>query len=86
MRVKPSTVCLDRPQAWRELAPVTEIRLSLDQVSRLLRAVLPQPTFDGPAALALLQYQQRRKTAAYRSHRKRRLRRLDELRTTVLSL
>ncbi len=65
------------------MAPVTEIRLSLDQVCMLLRAVLPQPTFDGPAALGLLQYQQRRKAAAYHSHRKRRLRRLDELRRKV---
>ncbi len=84
--VKPSTVCLDRPKAWRELAPVSEIRLSLDQVSMLLRAVLPQRAFDGSAVLGLLQYQQRRKAAAYRSHRKRRLRRLDELRMPVLSL
>ncbi len=84
--MEPSTLCLDEPKAWRELTPVAEIRLSLDQVSMLLRAVLPQRAFDGPAALGLLLYQQRRKAAAYRSHRKRRLRRLDELRTTVLSL
>jgi hypothetical protein len=84
--VNPSTVCLDRATAGRELAPVAEIRLSLDQVCMLLQAVLPQPVFDGPAALRLPPYQQRRKAAAYRSHRKRRLWRLDELRTNVLSL
>ncbi len=42
----------------------------------LLRALLPLPVFDPPAALAWLAYQQRRKLAAYRSHRQRRLRRL----------
>jgi hypothetical protein len=65
------------------LAPLAAIRLSLEQVGRLRRAVLPLPVFDGPSALALLDYQQRHKAAAYRSHRKRRLRRLDELRPNV---
>jgi hypothetical protein len=52
--------------------------LSLSQVRCLLRAVLPQPVFDAAAALALLAYQQQRKAAAYRAHRKRTLCRLAE--------
>ena len=44
------------------------------QVRLLLRVVLPQPVFDRAAVLALIAYQQRRKLAAYRSHRRRRLR------------
>ena len=55
-------------------------------VRLLLRALLPQPVFDVAAALALLHYQQRRKAAAYRSHRKRTLRRLAELRHHEVSL
>lgn len=39
----------------------------------MLRAVLPPPVLDVPRALALLAYHQRRKAAAYRAHRKRRL-------------
>jgi len=35
--------------------------------------VLPLPALDVPRALALLAYHQRRKAAAYRAHRKRRL-------------
>ena len=62
------------------LVPVPRWHLSLAEARLLLRAVLPQPAFDVAAALALLRYQQRRKAAAYRSHRKRTLRRLDELR------
>ena len=42
----------------------------------LLRAQFPLPVFDAPTALAWLAYQQRRKLAAYRAHRCRRLRRL----------
>mgnify|MGYP007022271120 CR=1 FL=1 len=50
--------------------------LSVAEVRVLLRAVLPLPVFDPGAALAWLSYQQRRKLTAYRSHRRRRLRRL----------
>ncbi len=80
-----STVCLDLPEGWAELAPVAEIRLSIAEVRMLLRAILPQPSFDAAAALELLIYQQRNKAAAYRSHRKRRLRCLDELRSGEVS-
>jgi hypothetical protein len=45
--------------------------LSLADVRFLLQAALPQSTLDLPAALAWLAYQQRRKVAAYRAHRKR---------------
>jgi hypothetical protein len=44
------------------------------QVRLLLRVVLPQPVFDRAAVLELITYQQRHKLAAYRSHRRRRLR------------
>jgi hypothetical protein len=43
------------------------------QIRLLLRVTLPQPVFDQAAALALINYQQRHKQAAYRSHRARRL-------------
>ena len=66
--------------------PVPRWHLSLAEARLLLRAVLPQPAFDVAAALDLLRYQQRRKVAAYRSHRKRTLRRLDELRYSEVSL
>jgi hypothetical protein len=45
--------------------------LSLRDVCFLLRVALPQPTLDLSAALAWLAYHQRRKVAAYRSHRTR---------------
>ncbi len=58
------------------LLPPLPVGLSVAEVRVLLRALLPLPLFDAPAALAWLAYQQRRKLAAYRSHRHRRLRRL----------
>ncbi len=73
----------DPRQLERALPPTGEIKLSLAGVRMLLRTLLPLPIFDLEAALALLSYQQRHKAASYRSHRKRRLRRLDELRTNV---
>ena len=74
-------VLTPRPrQTERVLPPTPAIKLSLAEARMLLRALLPLPIFDLEAALALLRYQQRRKAASYRSHRKRRLRRLDELR------
>jgi len=53
--------------------PLPFLPLSLADARLLLRALLPLPVLDVPRALALLAYQQRRKTAAYRAHRKRRL-------------
>ena len=53
--------------------PPVAVRLSLAEVQGLLRALLPLPVWDVAAALAWVAYQQRRKTAAYRSHRQRRL-------------
>jgi hypothetical protein len=50
--------------------------LSLAQVRLLLQALLPLPVLDVVAALDLLLYQQQRKAAAYRSHRKHILHRL----------
>jgi hypothetical protein len=58
---------------------VAAVRVSVAAVRMLVRALLPHPVFDPPTALALLAYHQRRQAAAYRSHRKRRLKRLDEL-------
>ena len=72
-------VCLDHSAGWATLTPIPRRHLSLAEARLLLRALLPQPAFDLAAALALLHYQQRHKAAAYRSHRKRTLRRLDEL-------
>lgn len=72
-------VCLaDVPITSTGLPPVA-VRVSLTEVSALLRAVLPLPRWTVAAALAWVAYQQRRKTAAYRSHRKRRLRDLIAL-------
>ena len=59
-----------------QLLPPLPVGLSVTEVRVLLRALLPLPAFDAPTALAWLAYQQRRKLAAYRSHRRRRLRRL----------
>ena len=58
------------------LLPPAPVGLSVSEVRVLLRALLPLPAFDPAAALAWLAYQQRRKLAAYRSLRRRRLRRL----------
>ena len=58
------------------LLPPLPVGLSLAEVRVLLRALLPLPVLDPAAALAWLAYQQRRKLAAYCSHRQRRLRRL----------
>ena len=74
------TICLDQSAAWATLTPLPRLHLSLAEARLLVRAVLPQPASDGAALLALLHYQQRRKAAAYRAHRKRTLRRLAALR------
>ena len=63
----------------RSLPPLAARRLSLAEARRPLRGLFPQPVFDLEAALSLLSYPQRRKAASYRSHRKRRLRRLVQL-------
>ena len=65
------------------MTPIPRLHLSLAEARLLLRAVLPQPACDVAAALALRQYQQHRKAAAYHSHRKRTLRRLAELHPEV---
>jgi len=57
-------------QPW---PPLLILPFSLADTRLLLRAVLPLPVLDGPHALALLAYHQRRKAAAYRAHRQRRL-------------
>ena len=68
-----------RPLAqWQALLPPVPVGLSVAEARVLLRALLPLPAFDPPAALAWRAYQQRRKLAAYRSHRRRRLRRLAD--------
>ena len=60
--------------------PSVSTGLSLAEVRVLLTTVLPQPTFDLPAALRLLAYRQTRKAAAYRSHRRRTLSLLNQRR------
>jgi hypothetical protein len=68
-----TTLPLLRLADYPALLPPQPVRLSPMQVRLLLRATLPQPVFDRAAALALIAYQQRRKLAAYLSHRQRRL-------------
>jgi hypothetical protein len=55
------------------------VRVSLAAARRRLSALLPLPVWDVAAALALVAYQQRHKTAADRSHRQRRLLALQAL-------
>ena len=62
----------------RTLAPVA-VRVSLAEARLLLRALLPLPVLDVSTVLALVAYQQQRKTAAYRAHRARRLLLLHDL-------
>jgi hypothetical protein len=62
----------------RALPPVA-VQVSVAEARLLLRALLPLPMLAVAAVLALLAYQQRRKTAAYRAHRKRRLAALQAL-------
>jgi len=62
-----------------EQLPPQAVRVSLAEVRVLLGTLLPLPVRDVAAALALVAYQQRHKTAAYRSHRKRHLLALQAL-------
>jgi len=50
--------------------------VTVPQVRALLQVVLPRPTLTPQRALALLRDTQRQNHGAYRSHRKRVLRRL----------
>ncbi len=59
--------------------PARAVRVSIAEARLLLQALLPLPVWDVAAALALVAYQQRHKTAAYRSQRKRRLLALQAL-------
>lgn len=54
-------------------------QLTLPQVILLLKSVLPQPEFSVEATLDVVNYYQKRHAAASRSHRKRRLARLQQL-------
>ena len=72
----PLPLATSPPGPLARLLPPLPVGLSVAVVRVLLRALLPLPVFDAPTALAWLAYQQRRKLAAYRSHRRRRLRRL----------
>lgn len=60
-------------------------RATLTPIPLLLCTPLPQPICDPAAVPALLRCQQRRKATAYRAHRKRPLRRFDELRHRKVS-
>ena len=57
--------------------------LTLPQVRSLLIGVLPKREFDAEWVLEVLRYHQRRNHAAYRSHRKRRLKMLDQLNSEI---
>ncbi len=54
-------------------------QLTLPQVILLLKAVLPQPEFSIESTLNIVNYYQKRHADAFRSHRKRRLTRLQQL-------
>jgi len=53
--------------------------LTLPQAILLLKAVLPQPKVDLQTTVDIVNYYQRRQAAAYRSHRKRRLLKFNQL-------
>ena len=54
-------------------------QLTLPQMILLLKAVLPQPEFSVESTLNIVNYYQKRQAAASRSHRNRRLARLQQL-------
>jgi len=62
----------------RSMQP-TVSHLTLPQAILLLKAVLPQPKVDLDTTVQIVNYYQRRHAAAYRSHRKRRLLKLNQL-------
>jgi hypothetical protein len=76
--MRPPPLPLSRGTSIDALTPAP-VLLSVAQIRRLLCVVLPQPVIDAEAVVALIAYHQQRKAAAYRSHRKRLLRRLDKL-------
>ena len=53
--------------------------LTLPQTVLLLQSILPKPDFDAQLALDIVTYRQRRNHDAYRSHRKKRLQKLNPL-------
>jgi hypothetical protein len=53
--------------------------LTVPQVQLLLSVVLPRQEFDADWVLEVLDYRRRRNRAAYLSHRKRQLARLNQL-------
>ncbi len=74
------TYPLPTPSELSSLDTHPSLPLSVAQVRLLLQGLLPQPVLDLPAVLDLIAYQQRRNSAAYRSHRKRLLAELEGLR------
>ena len=53
--------------------------LTVPQVKLLLSVVLPRREFDADWVLEVIDYRRRRNHAAYLSHRKRRLEKLNQL-------
>ena len=53
--------------------------LTLPQLVLLLKAMLPQPTYDLQSALNIVNYYQKRHAASAHSHRKRRMAQLNQL-------
>lgn len=79
-RLGPRSRAASRPPAPTLRLDQSMARATLTPIPLLLCTLLPQPMCDPAAVPALLRYQQRCKATAYRSHRKRTLRRFDELR------
>jgi hypothetical protein len=79
--LRPTTTCpLPTPGEVPGLDSHSSLPLSVAQVRLLLRAALPQPVLDLPAAVALIAYQQRHNYAAYCSLSLRLLAQLQGLR------